>query len=60
MVAQKVGKRVSLVAGLLSRRLRRSDMMTARNATADEREEINHNEKREEAVEESAWMDGMR
>jgi hypothetical protein len=60
MVAQKVGKRVSLVAGLLSRRLRRSDMMTAPNATTDEREEINHNEKREEVVEESAWMDGMR
>lgn len=34
--------------------------MTAPNAMTDEREEINHNEKMEEVVEESAWMDGMR
>ena len=34
--------------------------MTAPNAMTDEREEINHNEKMEKVVEESAWMDGMR
>jgi len=59
-VAQKVGKRVSLVKGLLRRRLRRSDIMTALNAKVDEREDISHSEKMEEAVEESAWIDGMR
>ena len=60
MVAQNVGKRVSLVEGLLSRRLRTSETMTAKNATEDETEEIIHNERMEEAVEESAWIDGMR
>ena len=34
--------------------------MTAKNATEDETEEIIHNERTEEAVEESAWIDGMR
>jgi sensor domain CHASE-containing protein len=60
MVAQKVGKRVSLVEGLLSRRLRRSDTTTTPNATRDETEEIIHNERMEEANEDSAWIDGMR
>ncbi len=34
--------------------------MTALNAKVDEREDISHSEKMEEAVEESAWIDGMR
>lgn len=34
--------------------------MTAKNATEDETEEIIHNERMEEAVEESAWIDGRR
>jgi hypothetical protein len=59
-VAQKVGKRVSLVEGLLMRRLRRSDRMMAPNATADETEDINQSEKMEVAVEERAWIDGVR
>jgi hypothetical protein len=59
-VAQKVGKRVSLVEGLLRRRLRRSDMITALNATADETEDIIQSEKMEEAVDERAWIDVVR
>jgi len=59
-VAQKVGKRVSLVEGLLMRRLRRSDRMMAPNAKEDEREDINQSEKMEVAVEERAWIDGVR
>jgi hypothetical protein len=59
-VAQKVGKSVSLVEGLLNRRLRRSETMTTKKATRVETEEIIHNEIMEEEVEESAWIDGMR
>jgi hypothetical protein len=59
-VAQKVGKRVSLAEGLLRRRLKRSDIMMAPNATMDEREDISQSEIMEEAVEERAWIDVVR
>jgi hypothetical protein len=59
-VAQKVGKSVSLAEGLLRRRLKRSDITTALNATTDEREDISQSETMEEAVEERAWIDVVR
>lgn len=55
-----MGKRVSLAEGLLTRRLTRSDIMMALNATTDEREDISQREIMEEAVEERAWIDVVR
>ena len=55
-----MGRSVSLVEGLLMRRLIRSDITMAPNATADEIEDISQREKMEDAVEERAWIDGVR
>jgi len=54
------GKRVILGKGVLRRRLRRSDPITTKNATAEENEEMIQSEKTEDAVDESAVSDGLR
>jgi hypothetical protein len=59
-VAQKAGNSVILAQGLSRRRLKRSDSMTMQNAVADAKEEISHREKREEVVDERAWMDAIK